>query len=59
LLRMREHLKDNKVPLDDALYRVGRRLTIDPSTETFVNDSEANRLLTRDYRKPYVVPEKV
>jgi predicted dehydrogenase len=59
LLRMREHLEDNKVPLDSTLYRVGRRVTIDPVTETFVDDSEANRLLTREYRKPFVVPEKV
>jgi predicted dehydrogenase len=59
LLRMREHLNDNKVPLDNTLYRIGRRLTIDPVGESFVNDAEANRLLTRDYRKPYVVPDKV
>jgi predicted dehydrogenase len=58
-VRMREHLSDNKVPRDNTSYRVGRRLMIDPATETFVNDLEANRLLTRDYRKPYVVPEKV
>ena len=40
-------------------YRVGRRLTIDPLSWGIVNDSEAERLLTRDYRAPYVVPETV
>jgi len=24
-----------------------------------VGDAEANRMLTRDYRKPFVVPERV
>jgi hypothetical protein len=36
-------------------YRVGRRVTWDDAKKSFVNDSEANKLLTRDYRKPYVV----
>ncbi|MGH9718570.1 MAG: Gfo/Idh/MocA family protein [Bryobacteraceae bacterium] len=36
-------------------YRVGRKLTWDEAKKSFVNDSEANKLLTRDYRKPYVV----
>jgi len=27
--------------------------------EKFVNDAEADKLLTRNYRKPYIVPEKV
>ena len=36
-------------------YRVGRRLTWDDAKKSFVNDSEATKLLTREYRKPYVV----
>jgi predicted dehydrogenase len=59
LARMEEHLKDNAVPLDGATYRVGRRLTVDPKTETFVGDKEADALLTREPRKPFVVPDKV
>ena len=31
----------------------------DPATESFVGDSEADAMLTREYRKPYVVPERV
>ncbi len=33
-----------------------RGLEFDPTTETFKNDAEANKLLTRDYREPFVVP---
>ena len=40
-------------------YRLKRELTFDGATEKFVNDSEADKLLTRDYRKPYVVPNVV
>ena len=39
--------------------RLGRSLKFDPKTETFANDSEANRMMTRNYRKPFVVPQKV
>jgi hypothetical protein len=34
-------------------------LTIDPATRRFVNDEGANRMLTRDYRPPYEIPESV
>jgi len=40
-------------------YRTGRKLAFNPATEKFVNDPEADKLLTRDYRKPYVMPENV
>jgi predicted dehydrogenase len=40
-------------------YRLGRRLTIDQAGWRIVNDPEAERMLTRQYRAPYVVPEKV
>jgi hypothetical protein len=59
LARMEEHLRNNKVLLSDIRYRVGRRLKVDATTETIVGDSEANRLLFREYRKPFVVPDKV
>ena len=45
--------------LSPAAFRVGRALTLDPKTETFESDPEANALLRRDYRKPFVVPEQV
>lgn len=38
--------------------RVGRKLTLDPTTEVFINDTEANALRTRqEYRKPWLLPE--
>ncbi len=57
--RFEEHLAANKVVLKETKYRLGRELQIDPARETCGSDSRANRLLTREYRKPYVVPEKV
>jgi predicted dehydrogenase len=59
LERMEEHLKENKVPLDSTNYRVGRKLTVDAKTESFVGDKEADAMLTREYRKPFVMPQKV
>jgi len=52
-------LKDNGLKLEETTYRLGRWLELDPETEKFVNDPEANALLTRPYRKPFVVPERV
>jgi hypothetical protein len=40
--------------LANISYRVGRKLTLE-SGPTFTNDAEANALLTRNSRKPYVV----
>ena len=37
-------------------YRVGKRLNWDSTKQQF-DDATANKLLTRDYRKPYVVPK--
>jgi predicted dehydrogenase len=47
------------VHLANISYRVGRTLHFDSKTMTCVGDAEANKLLTRAYRKPFVVPEKV
>jgi predicted dehydrogenase len=60
LARMEEHLsKDNGVMLDSLQYRMGRKLTFDAGTESFVGDAEANRLLTRPYRAPFIVPDRM
>ncbi len=40
-------------------FRMARRLYIDPATEGFIDDPEANKLLYRDYREPWVVPKSV
>ena len=59
LARMEDHLKENKLPLDPMSCRVGRRLTVDSKDECFVHDTEADRLLTREYREGFVVPKKI
>ncbi len=48
------YLSASMCHLANISYRVGRKLTLQPGPK-FVNDPEANKLLTRDYRKPYVV----
>lgn len=45
--------------LDKYTYQLGPKLTFDAAQEKFVGAPEANKLLTRDYRKPFVVPEQV
>lgn len=57
--RMVEHLARNEVDLDVEQLTSGRLLEFDPDTERFVGDVEANRLLARDYRAPFVVPAEV
>jgi hypothetical protein len=38
-------------------YLLGRTLNFDPKKEKFINDDEANAMLKREYREPFVVPE--
>ena len=53
------HLSSALAHLGNIAYRLGRNLEFDPENERFVGDAEADRLLTRRYRAPYVVPERV
>lgn len=53
------HLSSGLAHLGNIAYRLNRVLTFNPDTEKFVNDPEADKLLTRNYRAPYIVPEKV
>jgi predicted dehydrogenase len=53
------HLSSALPHLANISYRVGRALSFDPKTETVLGDAEASKLLTREYRKPYVIPDKV
>jgi hypothetical protein len=47
------------VHLANISYRVGRTVNFDPKTMTITGDPEAAKLMTRAYRAPFVVPEKV
>ena len=57
--RMEAHLAANDVDLKRATLTLGPVLEMNPKTERFTNNEAANKLVTREYRKPYVVPEKV
>lgn len=53
------HLSTVHAHMANISFKLGRSLNFDPKTERFVNDAEANKYLTREYRKPYVLPDKV
>jgi hypothetical protein len=58
--KLQKHLVDNaKLKLDGLKVRLGKPLQFDPAKERFVGDPEADKLLTRDYRKPFIVPDEV
>jgi predicted dehydrogenase len=51
-----KHLADNGVELGKSPLRLGSILRLDPEREAFVDNATANQLLTRTYRRPFVVP---
>jgi predicted dehydrogenase len=53
------HLSCSVCHLAKISAKLGRSVHFDPKTERFVNDPEADRFLSREYRKPYVVPDQV
>lgn len=53
------HLSASLCHLGTIAYRVGHELHFDPEKEKFFNDEEANQLVSRKYRTPYIIPEKV
>ena len=56
--RMVEHLVGkNEVDLKATPLTLGPVLTMDTKSETFPNHKVANKLTTREYREPFVVPE--
>jgi predicted dehydrogenase len=61
LSRTVRHLTDNGVDLDKYPMSMGPLLGFDPETEVFTNNAEANKMLHREYRRPFVCPvaEKV
>jgi len=50
------HFKDNGVDLDKYPMSMGPLLKFDPVKEVFTNSAEANRMVSREYRKPFVCP---
>jgi hypothetical protein len=59
--RMLEHLSANEVDLDKEPITMGPMLTMDPQAEKFTGEFSdmANMYIKRNYREPFVVPDKV
>ncbi|MDF1799669.1 MAG: Gfo/Idh/MocA family oxidoreductase [Planctomycetota bacterium] len=57
--RMATHLAANGIDLEAERLTAGSVLELDPGTERFTNNPLANRLLTRAYREPFVVPTEL
>ena len=57
---MKRHLVDaGRLDLVNSTYRLGRALPFDAQAEKFIGAPDANQLLSRPYRGPFVVPERV
>jgi hypothetical protein len=52
------HYSSALAHLANISFRLRRRVEFDPRQERFVGDPEADRMLRRDYRAPFVVPDK-
>jgi predicted dehydrogenase len=53
------HLSSALAHLGNISFRLERQLRFDPRKERFDGDAEANAMLTRNYRAPFTVPDKV
>lgn len=58
---MLTHLQANEIDLDAEPITIGPMLTMDPEAEHYTGEHAelANMFLKRNYREPFVVPEKV
>ena len=56
LNRTVQHFKDNGVDLDATPMSMGPLLQFDPQKEVFTNSADANKILHRQYREPFVCP---
>ena len=59
MMTVLENTKAIGVDPEKNMYCLGPKLDFDPEKERFVNNPAADMLLTRPYRRPFVVPEKV
>ncbi|HET6410397.1 MAG TPA: Gfo/Idh/MocA family oxidoreductase, partial [Chthoniobacteraceae bacterium] len=53
--RMIEHLGRNGVDPKKEQLAIGEHLKMDPKTEKFLGNAAADKLLTREYRKPFEI----
>jgi hypothetical protein len=61
LEKIRDNCKGYGLPIDEMTWTIGPVLTFDPGSEKFTGElaEAANKLLTREYRAPFVVPATV
>jgi predicted dehydrogenase len=57
LKRTIAHLQANGVDTSGAALSLGPQLTFDPDAERFTNNESANKLLSREYREGFAVPD--
>jgi len=57
--RMAGHLDANGVDLAKDNLQLGQPLKFDPQTERFLSNDQANALVSRNYRAPFIVPQQV
>jgi hypothetical protein len=61
--RLTEHLDANNIDIEKSKPALGPWLKVDAQNERFIGDctiaQKANEFLTRQYRKPFVVPENI
>ena len=53
------HMASALAHLAAISYRLGQQLEFDPIAERFIGNEDANNMLTRKYRAPYLMPEKI
>jgi len=53
------HLSSALAHLGNISYRLGCQLQFDPIAERFIGNEDANNMLSRNYRAPYLMPEKI
>jgi hypothetical protein len=53
------HYSTSMCHLSNIAFRSGRQVIFDSSNENFPGDDLANSYLTREYRYPFVVPDKI
>jgi predicted dehydrogenase len=53
------HMSTSISLMGNIAYRTGRKLIFNSNAEKFVNDDDADTYLTRQFRHPYVMPDRI